>query len=123
LSEHARDRLNFAMQPNHELEVLSVSDVSLLRVRMRRPLLGSEARIGRQADRGIERHAREPARRRFAALSDAGPDGRQQALWAKLMGERPDMLSNIVTFIQRTRRRIVEPPTPSRRSGARSDDT
>jgi hypothetical protein len=56
-------------------------------------------------------------------LSDAGPDGKQEALWAKLMGERPDVLSNIVTFIQGTRCRIVEPPRPSRRNAARSDDT
>jgi hypothetical protein len=90
---------------------------------MRRLLQGSEARIGRQADRSDERRAPNAERRRFAALNDAGSDARQEALWASLMGERPDMLSNIVTFVQGTRRRIVEPPTPSRHTAARSDDT
>jgi len=54
-------------------------------------------------------------------LSDAGSDARQEALWARLMGERPDMLSNIVSFVQGTRRRIVE--APSRRAAVRSDET
>jgi len=88
---------------------------------MRRLWQGSEARIGRQADCGGEGHATNPARRRFAALSDAGSDARQEALWARLMGERPDMLSNIVSFVQGTRRRIVE--APSRRAAVRSDET
>jgi len=87
-----------------------------MKFRMSRLLRRSEARIESQADRG----ARKLARRRFVTLSDAGSDAKQDALWATLMAERPDMLSNVVTFIQGARRRIVDPP--SRRAEARSDD-
>jgi hypothetical protein len=87
-----------------------------MKSRMSRLLRGSEARIPSQADRG----ARKLARRRFVTLSDAGSDAKQNALWAQLMAERPDMLSNVVSFIQGARRRIVDPP--SRRAKARSDD-
>jgi len=87
-----------------------------MKSRMSRLLRGSEARIPSQADRG----ARKLARRRFVTLSDAGSDAKQNALWAQLMAERPDMLSNVVSFIQGARRRIVDPR--SRRAEARSDD-
>ena len=56
----------------------------------------------------------EPARRRFAALSDAPSAGKQEALWAKLVAERPDMLGDIVTFVRGARRQIAEPPAPPR---------
>jgi hypothetical protein len=49
-------------------------------------------------------------------VSDAGADGRQEALWAKLEAERPDMLGDIVTFVQGARRQIAEPPAPPRRT-------
>jgi len=87
-----------------------------MKFRMSRLLRRSEARIEGQADRG----ARKLARRRFVTLSDAGSDAKQDALWATLMAERPDMLSNVLTFIQGARRRIVDPR--SRRAEARSDD-
>jgi hypothetical protein len=89
---------------------------------MRRVVQGSQARIGSPADRDGGRRAEKPAWRRFAALSDANSDSKQEALWAKLMAERPDMLSEIVTFIQGARLRITETPRPSRRVDPRSDD-
>jgi len=64
--------------------------------------------------------AQETGAARFVTLSDAGSDAKQDALWAQLMAERPDMLSNVVSFILGARRRIVDPP--SRRAKARSDD-
>jgi len=98
-------------------------DVSpAMKFRMSRQLQKSEARIASQADRGVDRQAPEPARRRFATLSGAASDAKQEALWAKLIAERPDTLSEIAMFIQGARRRIAGPPTPSRRAGARSDD-
>jgi hypothetical protein len=87
-----------------------------MKFRMSRLLRGSEARIESRADRG----ARKLARRRFVTLSDADSDAKQNALWAQLMAERPDVLSHVVSFIQGARRRIVDPP--SRRAEARSDD-
>jgi hypothetical protein len=99
-----------------------------MKFRMSRQLQKSEARIASQADRGVDRQAAEPARRRFATLSgaasaaSAASDAKQEALWAKLIAERPDTLSEIAMFIQGARRRIAGPPTPSRRAGARSDD-
>ena len=87
-----------------------------MKFRMSRLLRRSEAWIEGQADRG----ARKLSRRRFVTLSDAGSDAKQNALWAQLMAERPDMLSNVVSFIQGARRRIVDPR--SRRAEARFDD-
>jgi hypothetical protein len=90
-----------------------------MKFRRSRRLQASQLRIGSQ-DRAAERHAAEPARRRFAALSDAGSTDRQEALWAKFMAERPDMLTDIVTFLQGARLRLAE--VPSRHASARSDD-
>jgi hypothetical protein len=78
-----------------------------MKFRMSRQLQKSEARIASQADRGVDRQAAEPARRRFATLSGAASDAKQEALWAKLIAERPDTLSEIATFIQGARRRIA----------------
>jgi hypothetical protein len=86
--------------------------------RMRQPFQGSLARIASHADRGVAQ-ATQPMRRRFAALSDAGPAGRQEALWAKLLAERPDALSDIMTFVRGARHGIADPPL---RAGARPDD-
>ena len=81
-----------------------------MKSRMSRLLRGSEARIPSQADRG----ARKLARRRFVTLSDS--DAKQNALWAQLMAERPDILGDIVTFVQGARRQIAERPAPPGRT-------
>lgn len=100
-----------------------------MKVRMRQDLQRSAAPLGSQAtDRAVERRAAEPAvcRRRFAALDDTGAggnrDSRQEALWAKCMAERPDIISEIATFIQEARLRIAEPSPLAPRAGAHSDD-
>jgi hypothetical protein len=50
------------------------------------------------------------------ALSDAPSAGRQEALWATLVAERPDMLCDIVTFVRGARRQIAQPPALARRT-------
>jgi hypothetical protein len=84
-----------------------------------------EFRLRTQAsDRGGERLARALAasRRRFAALDNAGAHdaqgAKQRALWAACLVERPDIISDIATFLQEARLRVTDSP----RAKARSDD-
>jgi hypothetical protein len=84
---------------------------------MNQPAQRSGARIGRP-DRGTAWRAGEPGRRRFTALGDAPAAGRQEALWAQLVAERPDVLGDVVTFVQGATRQFAEPPAPPRRTVA-----
>ena len=98
-------------------------DVSpTMKFRMSRQLQNSQARIASQADREVDRQAAEPGRRRFAALSDGASDARQEALWARLIAERPNALSEIATFIDGASRGIAGARPSSPRAEARSDD-
>jgi hypothetical protein len=94
-----------------------------------RPLLRrSESRLRTEAaDCGGERLAQALAasRRRFVALDGGGvrgsphdAPGRQEALWAACVAERPDIVSDIAIFIQEARLRVTESPCAK----ARPDD-